>query len=116
LALHKLRADCFSNERDKPTSHRVGPFGEYYLIQIVNSPFLEDSYSGGLENSEASQAAEKKVGNPGFILRQAQDEAEQFQWLEPHGEPVEPWGKTLLSTPPGPEDGAILRAQLAVRI
>jgi hypothetical protein len=32
----------------------------------------------------------KKAEIPGFILRQAQDERERFQWLAPHGELVEP--------------------------
>jgi len=33
----------------------------------------------------------KKAEIPGFILRQAQDEALRFQRLGPHGELVEPW-------------------------
>jgi hypothetical protein len=41
--------------------------------------------------------APEKGGFLGLILRQAQDEAERFQWLGPHGELVEPWATPSFS-------------------
>ena len=40
----------------------------------------------------------KKPESLGFILRQAQDEVECFQRVDPHGELVEPWAASFFSS------------------
>jgi hypothetical protein len=40
---------------------------------------------------------QKKAEIPDFILRQAQDERERFQWLGRYGELVEPWAASFFS-------------------
>jgi hypothetical protein len=75
---------------------RIEEFRTSTVKTVAILSLWPSSVSTWLDMGELSRPL-KKCGNSGFILRQAQDEVERFQWLGPHGELVEPWAASFFS-------------------